>query len=51
VNDKQKAVLDILRLLPNATNAELAAKLGRPVSRVTPRVLELLEKELVLDGG
>lgn len=48
---KQKKVLDALRFYPNATNAELAAKLGWPINRVTPRIKELRELGLVMDGG
>lgn len=48
---KQKQVLDALRFFPDATNAELAANLGWPVNRVTPRILELRKMELVFDAG
>jgi hypothetical protein len=44
-------VLDMLRYFPNATNAELAAKMNWPVNRITPRILELRKMELVLDTG
>jgi hypothetical protein len=40
-----------LRYLVDATNAELAAKLGWPVNRITPRILELRKMGLVLDAG
>jgi hypothetical protein len=40
---KQKEVLDTLRYFPDATNAEIAQKLGWPINRVTPRTGELIE--------
>lgn len=48
---KQKEIYDVLRLLPDATNAELAARLGWPINTVTPRVKELREMNLVMDAG
>jgi DNA-binding MarR family transcriptional regulator len=51
---KQKEVLDALRYFPDATNAEIAQKLGWPINRVTPRIKELRSKEygeLVFDAG
>lgn len=48
---KQKDVLDALRFFPDATNAELGQRLGWPVNRITPRILELRKLDLVLDGG
>jgi len=48
---KQKEVLDALRFFPDATNAEIAARLGWPVNRVTPRCLELRKMGLILDAG
>jgi hypothetical protein len=48
---KQKEVLDALRFFPDATNAEIAAHLGWPVNRITPRMLELRTMELVLEAG
>jgi hypothetical protein len=47
---KQKAVLDALRFFPDATNAEIAQRLGWPVNRVTPRMLELRKMGLVLQS-
>jgi hypothetical protein len=47
---KQKQVLDALRVFPDATNAELAARLGWAVNRVTPRMFELRKMELVLQS-
>src|SRR5665213_983874 len=44
---KQKEVLDALRFFPDATNAEIAARLGWPVNRVTPRTGELVTMGLV----
>ena len=49
--EKQKVVLDKIRLLPNVTNAELSVMLGWEINRVTPRVKELREMGLVLDAG
>jgi predicted transcriptional regulator len=48
---KQKEVLDTLRYFPDATNAEIAARMDWPVNRITPRILELRKMELVLDAG
>ena len=48
---KQKEVLDALRYFPDATNAEIGARLGWPINRVTPRMNELRKQELVLQGG
>ena len=48
---KQKQVLDALRFFPDATNAEIAARLGWPINRVTPRMKELREQGLVLHAG
>ena len=44
---KQKEVLDALRFFSDATNAEIAAHLGWPVNRVTPRTGELIKMGLV----
>jgi hypothetical protein len=48
---KQKEVLDTLRFFPDATNAEIAARLGWPINRVTPRMGELRTQGLVLEAG
>jgi hypothetical protein len=48
---KQKQVLDALRFVPDATNAELGRHLSWPVNRITPRVLELRKVGLILDAG
>jgi hypothetical protein len=48
---KQKEVLDALRFFPDATNAEIAEHLKWPVNRITPRILELRNMELVFDAG
>lgn len=48
---KQKEVLDCLRYFPDATNAELSARMGWPVDRIKPRVLELRKMGLILDAG
>ena len=50
---KQKQALDALRFFPDATNAEIAQKLGWPINRVTPRMGELrsLDEPLVLEAG
>ena len=44
---KQKEVLDALRFFPDATNAEIAERLGWPVNRVTPRTGELIKMGLI----
>lgn len=48
---KQKAVLDALRFFPDATNAELGQRLGWPVNRITPRILEIRNMGLAFDAG
>ena len=51
LTDRQKEVLDALRFFPDATNAEIAARLGWPINRVTPRMGELRTQGLVLEAG
>jgi hypothetical protein len=51
IGKKQKEVLDALRFFPDATNAELAARMNWPVNRITPRCLELRKMGLILDAG
>jgi hypothetical protein len=48
---KQKEVLDALRYFLDATNAEIAAHLKWPITRVTPRMGELRKQGLVLAAG
>jgi hypothetical protein len=48
---KQKQVLDTLRYFPDATNAEIAARMGIPINTVTPRTGELRKMGLVLEAG
>jgi hypothetical protein len=48
---KQKEVLDTLRFFPDATNAEIAARLRWSINRVTPRMGELRTQGLVLEAG
>jgi hypothetical protein len=48
---KKKQVLDALRFFPDATNADIAANLFWPVSRITPRHLEFRKMGLILDSG
>jgi len=48
---KQKQVLDALRFFPDATNAEIAARMGWEINRITPRVLELRQQGLILEAG
>jgi DNA-binding MarR family transcriptional regulator len=48
---KQKEVLDTLRYFPDATNAEIAARMNWPVNRITPRILELRKMDLVQDAA
>jgi Mn-dependent DtxR family transcriptional regulator len=48
---KQKAVLDTLRFFPDATNAEIAARMNIPINTVTPRTGELRKMGLVLEAG
>ena len=47
---KQKQVLDTVLFFPDATNAELGQRLGWPVNRITPRILELRKMGLVLQA-
>jgi hypothetical protein len=51
LGDKQHRVFLALQEIPTATNAELGAKLGWPINRITPRILELREMGLVEDAG
>src|SRR5436309_1942530 len=51
LGEKQKAVLDALRFFPDATNAEIAAHMGWPINRITPRMGELRKMGLVLEAG
>jgi len=44
---RQREVLLALHHLKEATNMEIASFLGWSINRVTPRVLELREKDLV----
>jgi hypothetical protein len=46
---KQKEVLDCLRCFPDATNAELSTRMGWPINRITPRMVELRKIGLVLN--
>ncbi len=42
---------DALRYFPDATNAELAQKMNKPIKRITPRILELRNMAPVFDAG
>ncbi|HEY2470909.1 MAG TPA: winged helix-turn-helix domain-containing protein [Terracidiphilus sp.] len=48
---KQKQILDALRMFSDATNAEIARRLGWPIDRVTPRMGELRKQGLVLQSA
>ena len=49
--DRQREVLEWLKDNGPACNREIAAGLSWPVNRVTPRIYELRELELVKDAG
>ena len=51
LSDRHQKVLQILATVPNATNSELSRMLGWEINRVTPRIFELREKELVVEAG
>ena len=48
LGDKQKLVYDMLKGLGSANNMIIAKKLGWDINRVTPRVLELRQRGLVI---
>ena len=48
LGEKQLQVLDMLKNLESANNMILAKKLGWEINRVTPRVLELRQKGLIV---
>lgn len=48
LGDRQKAILDIITHLGTCTNSEITKYSGITINRVTPRVLELREKGLVV---
>ena len=47
----QQIVYTIIQKNPGLCNHEIAKKLGWEINRVTPRVKELREKGLVINGG
>lgn len=51
LNDKQKVVLWAFRSQGNKTNAEMAEFLNWPINCVTPRVGELVKKQLIEANG
>lgn len=51
LGSKQREVYEMLRSLGCANNAILAKKLSWSVNRITPRVLELREKGLVVQDS
>jgi len=48
---RQIAVLSVLENAPPLTNTEIAQRLGWSINRVTPRVFELREKDMVRECG
>ena len=48
---RQKAVLDTLTYLKNATNTEISKYMGLPINQITPRINELRKKGRVTEGG
>lgn len=51
ITKTQNSVYAVLVTLHEATNAEIAGFLGWSINRVTPRVLELRQKGLVVPFG
>lgn len=51
LSDKQEQVYEALKELTTATNDEIADFLGWPINRVTGRVTELRNKDLVTVAG
>ena len=53
INRKQKAILTFFYNYKNCnyTNAEISDKIGWAINRVTPRVLELRHKGLLISSG
>lgn len=49
LGDRQRLVLDEIKLHYNITNSELANHLNIPINTVTPRVHELRRKGLVIE--
>jgi len=48
---RQQQVLHALTVLVQATDKQLASHLGWPINCVTPRRLELVRKDLVIERG
>ena len=48
LGNRQEIVLETLRNLEVANNTIIAKKLGLPINQITPRVLELREKGLII---
>jgi predicted ArsR family transcriptional regulator len=51
LNEKQKAVLQIIRKHQPCTDQQIAAILQWPINRVTPRRGELEKKGVIVDAG
>ena len=51
IGHNQSLVLEVIKRLNGATNAEIGKEIGWEINRVTPRVKELREKGLVRDAG
>ena len=51
INKNQTMVLRVIRSMPGVCNKEIAHVLGWDINRVTPRVLELREKEIINSPG
>lgn len=48
---KQRAVLAFIRKYGPLNNRQLSERMGWPINRITPRVLELRELGLVVSAG
>ncbi len=51
LGNRQRAVLDVIGHLENATNTEISQFMGLPINSITPRTNELRDKGLVIDAG
>jgi Mn-dependent DtxR family transcriptional regulator len=51
LGEKQETILEIIRTHPNVSNHDIARILKWEINRVTPRVYELRNMDLVLDNG
>ena len=50
LGNRQQTVYEAIRKFPDLTNSELSAFLNWPINTVTPRVKELRDRGLVMQG-